>query len=88
MIELINKFIDNVPSQQIRDLKGKWLVRNFCRQLIKKKDFELNITIFFNTYVIFRLDFEKTTKQVTSATRIFPDDAGNIMFAKSLFYHH
>ncbi|CAH0727356.1 unnamed protein product, partial [Brenthis ino] len=45
VIELINKFLDSVPSQQIRDLKDNWL------------------------------DIDKALKQVTSATRVFPEDA-------------
>ncbi|RVE46462.1 hypothetical protein evm_008872 [Chilo suppressalis] len=45
VIELINKFLDSVPSKQIKDLKDNWL------------------------------DIEKALKQVTSATRVFPEDA-------------
>ncbi|XP_045497912.1 dynein axonemal heavy chain 8 [Colias croceus] len=45
VIELINKFLDSVPSKQIQDLKNNWL------------------------------DTEKALKQVTSATRVFPEDA-------------
>nr|XP_026487863.1 dynein heavy chain 8, axonemal-like [Vanessa tameamea] len=45
VIELINKFLNSVPSQQIRDLKDNWL------------------------------DIDKALKQVTSATRVFPEDA-------------
>ncbi|XP_034837309.1 dynein axonemal heavy chain 8 [Maniola hyperantus] len=45
VIELINKFLDSVPSQTIQDLKDNWL------------------------------DIEKALKQVTSATRVFPEDA-------------
>ncbi|CAB3221710.1 unnamed protein product [Arctia plantaginis] len=45
VIELINKFVESVPSKPIRDLKDKWL------------------------------DIEKALKQVTSATRVIPEDA-------------
>ncbi|XP_061708954.1 dynein axonemal heavy chain 8 [Cydia pomonella] len=45
VIELINKFLDSVPSQAIKDLKDKWL------------------------------DPDKALKPVTSATRVFPEDA-------------
>ncbi|CAK1540075.1 unnamed protein product [Leptosia nina] len=45
VIELINKFLDSVPSKQIQDLKNNWL------------------------------DIDKALKQVTSATRVFPEDA-------------
>ncbi|CAB3256562.1 unnamed protein product [Arctia plantaginis] len=45
VVELIHKFLDSVPSKQIRDLKDKWL------------------------------DKEKALKQVTSATRVIPEDA-------------
>ncbi|XP_047526251.1 dynein axonemal heavy chain 8 [Pieris napi] len=43
--ELINKFLESVPSKQIQDLRNNWL------------------------------DTEKALKQVTSATRVFPEDA-------------
>ncbi|XP_060805314.1 dynein axonemal heavy chain 8 [Amyelois transitella] len=45
VIELINKFLDSVPSKQIKDLQDNWL------------------------------DIEKALKPVTSATRVFPEDA-------------
>ncbi|XP_072937033.1 dynein axonemal heavy chain 8 [Epargyreus clarus] len=45
VIELINKFLDSVPSKPIQDLKNNWL------------------------------DIDKALKQVTSATRVFPEDA-------------
>ncbi|XP_045484350.1 dynein axonemal heavy chain 8 [Pieris rapae] len=45
VIELINKFLESVPSKQIQDLRNNWL------------------------------DTEKALKQVTSATRVFPEDA-------------
>ncbi|XP_041975311.1 dynein axonemal heavy chain 8 [Aricia agestis] len=45
VFELINKFIDSVPSREIKALKDNWL------------------------------DPEKALKQVTSATRVFPENA-------------
>ncbi|XP_050681188.1 dynein axonemal heavy chain 8 isoform X2 [Leptidea sinapis] len=45
VIELINKFLDSVPSKAIQDLKDNWL------------------------------DLDKALKPVTSATRVFPEDA-------------
>ncbi|XP_026319440.1 dynein heavy chain 8, axonemal-like [Hyposmocoma kahamanoa] len=45
VMELINKFLDSVPSKQINDLKNDWL------------------------------DFEKANKQVTSCTKIIPENA-------------
>ncbi|KAJ8735702.1 hypothetical protein PYW07_007322 [Mythimna separata] len=47
VMELINKFLDSVPSAQIRALKNNWL------------------------------DIEKALKQVTSATRVIPEDSGS-----------
>ncbi|KAJ8736205.1 hypothetical protein PYW08_006861 [Mythimna loreyi] len=45
VMELIHKFLDSVPSPQIRALKNNWL------------------------------DIEKALKQVTSATRVIPEDS-------------
>ncbi|VVC98542.1 unnamed protein product [Leptidea sinapis] len=54
VIELINKFLDSVPSKAIQDLKDNWL------------------------------DLDKALKPVTSATRVFPEDAAGSRSGSSM----